>query len=419
MITPLRAAFLAFSLCVAASPAAAQWTRVVDLPASNVFSAWANHDTIVAGTDTSVFVSTNAGVSWQQSRKPAANVNAIVAARMRNGRLFAGTFGQGVFISDDLGQIWQGFNQGLVGGLFDSQLDLSELEVRGDSLYAATLGAGVYVRRLSGVSTWSHFGEEFELNQGSNVNSIVVGGTRLLAPAGNNGVVFFRDPGAADWTTSLLANVALIPGAQSQSAAWTGTGWVVGTTVGVFRSVGGQEPWTFSGPGLGPLDWSAFATRGSRLFAAFDRPNEVVIEHSGDDGATLQVLDHLPNAFVYKMAFSGTELYAARADGLWRRSTADVSVPSRGEVASLQFAVAGRQPVGDVVHFRFALPEPGTAAIEVFDAAGRRASERAEQSWSAGVHEMSWNARDLGPGVYEARLTANGRHEVVRLVHLR
>ena len=70
------------------------------------------------------------------------------------------------------------FNQGLVGGILDSQLDISALEVRGDSLYAGTFGAGVYVRGLSGVSTWSHFGEEFEPNQMSNVNDVVALGER-------------------------------------------------------------------------------------------------------------------------------------------------------------------------------------------------------------------------------------------------
>jgi hypothetical protein len=419
MIATLRRYLIAFSLLALASPAAAQWTRVLDVPASDVFSVWANGDTIAAGVDTSVYVSTDAGASWKHSSKPVAGVTSVQAVRIRNGRLYAGTFGQGVFISDDLGDTWQAFNQGLVGGIFDSQLDLSDFQVRGDSLYAATLGAGVYVRSLAPAGTWSHFGEEFEPNQASTVDALALGGMRLLAAAGGNGSVFFRDPGDVEWTISWLDNVGLHPGMQARSAAWTGSGWVVGTNLGLFHSLFGQEPWTHVNLGIGVLLSSSFATRGQHLFGAFDIVNAVVIEHSGDDGASWQVLESLPNAFVYKLAMCGDDLFAARADGLWLRSTATVSVAGNREASGLHFALAGPQPVRDHARFQFELPEPGSTLIEVFDVAGRRAADRVQGSWSAGAHEVSWDTRDLGPGIYEARLTAEGRQEVVQLVHVR
>jgi hypothetical protein len=345
----------------------------------------------------------------------------IDAVRIRNHRLYAGTFGQGVFISDNLGTTWQAFNQGLVGGILNSQLDVADLQVRGDSLYAATLGAGVYVRNLTGAGTWSHFGEEFEPNQASNVEALAVGGNRLLAAAGGNGTVFFRDPGDADWTQSFLDNIGLHPGFQASAPAWTGTGWVVAVSAGrgVFRSTLGQEPWTFVNLNIGLLNHSAMAVRGHRLFGAFDIVNNAVIEQSGDDGATWQVLDVLPNAFVFRMAMSGTDLYAGRLDGLWRRSTATVSVPGGGASSGLRFALAGPQPVADDVRLSFELPEAGSASIEVFDVTGRRTGEPVQQSMSAGPHEVSVNARSLSPGIYQARLTAGGRQEVVRLVRVR
>ena len=422
MIARLRNAAFAISLLAAASPAAAQWDRVADLPASNVFSLTTKGDTIVAGTDTSVFVSTNAGASWHHSPRPAAGVAAITAVLMRNGRLFAGAFGQGVFISDNLGATWQAFNQGLVGGFLNSQLSVSDLQVRGDDLYAATEGAGVYVRSLAGGGIWSPLGTAFEENQDPNVSSLVVGGPRVLALAGGNGQVYFNDPGDADWTQSSLRNAGLFPGVQAQLGVFTGSGWVVGTNIDVFTSASGQEPWTRSRLGLGPVRASTFAVRDPFLFAAFDIVSDVslaVIEHSEDDGATWHVLDVLFNEFVFKLAFSGTELYAAQADGLWRRATSTVSVPGGEAPSALCFAIAGPQPVGDAIRFRFELPEAGNASIEVFDVAGRRAATPVEGSWSAGAHEVSWNARELGPGVYEALLNAGGRHQVVRLVHVR
>jgi hypothetical protein len=410
---------IAFGLLATAAPAMAQWTRVEEVAASNTFSVRANGDTIAAGADTTVYVSSDAGATWKRSVKPVAGVTSVQAVLIRNGRLYAGTFGQGVFISDDLGDTWQAFNQGLVGGPLNSQLLISDFQVRGDSLYAATLGAGVYVRNLAAAGTWSHFGEEFEPNQASNVDALALGGTRLLAAAGSNGMVFRRDPGEGDWTISWLNNVGLSPGRQARSLAWNGSGWVVGTNTGVFRSVLGQEPWTPSGPGLGTLNSSAFATRGRQLFAAFDIVNFAVIEHSLDDGATWQELESLPAVFVFKLAMSGTDLYAARADGLWRRSTATVSVPGDGAPIGPRFAMVGPQPVRDFARFRVEMPEPGSASIAFFDVAGRRVADRIQQSWSAGTHELAWNVRDLVPGVYSALLTTDNGRAVVRLAHIR
>jgi hypothetical protein len=407
---------VASCLFAATVPASAQWSRVAGLPATAVRSVRANGDTITAGADTATYASTDAGATWLRSAKPVAGVTSIEATRIRSGRLYAGTFGQGVYISDDLGATWQAFNEGLVGGILNSQFDISDLQVRGDSLYAATSGAGVYMRSLAGPSAWLHFGDEFEPNQASNVNDLAVGGARLLASAGSNGAVFRRDPGDAEWTISNLDNVGVHAGLQAYSAAWTGTGWVVGTAFGVFRSVAGQEPWTLSSPNLGPISYTSFATRGQQLFAAFNVPNAAVMEQSSDDGATWHQMERLANVAVFELVAVGDDLYAARADGLWRRST---TTPVGGHPGGLKFALAGPQPFGDEVLLGFEMPGAGTASIEVFDVRGVRTAARIKRSWSSGPQQASLDTRQLGSGVYTARLTVGGASEFVRLVLIR
>jgi hypothetical protein len=416
----LQLGALAFGLLAAAAPASAQWSKVPAIPVTTVYSLFANADTIVAGVDTATYVSTNAGASWQLSARVAASAAAVPGAWFRNGRLYAGTFGQGVFVSDNLGTTWQAYNQGLVGGILNSQLDINDLQQRGDSLYAATAGAGVYVRGFAPADTWHHFGEEFEPNQASVVDDLALGGTRLVAAAGGNGSIFRRDPGEIEWTISWLNNVGLFPGVQVRESAWTGTGWVVGTNIGVFRSALGQEPWTFSDLGLGSLSNEAFATEGHRVFGGFSIPNAAIMEFSDDDGANWQLLESLLHAFVFRLAVVGNTLYAGRGDGLWVRSIGNVSAPPGGGVASgLQFALAGANPVEDTTRLRFDLPEAGPASIEVFDVRGRRVGPAIRESFAAGPHEITWGARDLSPGVYSAQLSAGNRHAVVRIVHVR
>jgi hypothetical protein len=408
-----------FAVGALAAPAAAQWTRIPDVPESDVFSVYANGDTIAAGANTAVYVSTDAGATWRRSANVAAGVTTVGAVWVRNGRLYAGTFGQGVFVSNDLGTTWLGFNQGLVGGILNSQLFIESFVVRGDSLYAATGGAGAWVRNLAVAGTWHHFGEAFEPNAASNMSAIGANDTRLLAAAGGNGMVFFRDPGDADWTRSWLNNAGIVAGLGAQAVAWTGHGWVVGSNVGVFISPTGQEPWTPAGPGLGTLFNVSFAVRGRDVFADFGIGGGTVIAVSHDDGASWEELDHLPFTFVYELATRGSDLYAGQIDGLWRRSLDTVSVPGGSAPVRLRFAIAGSQPIGDDVRFRFELPASGPAAIEVFDIAGRRAGEAVRGSWPAGPNEIAWDARGLSPGVYLARLTAGSGRVVARMIHAR
>jgi hypothetical protein len=317
--------FLAITLALltAALPAAAQWTQVPEVPSTGLASVFANGDTILATGTNVIYISTNGGTGWKTSAALASGVGSVQAARIRNGRLYAGTFGQGVFISDDLGDTWTAFNQDLVGGFEDTQLKIVDLVVSGNKLYAATAGDGAWARNLAG-GTWSRFGDIFEPNQAANMSSITVGGTRLLACASTNGTVYFRDPGDSDWTESLLKNVVLSPGTGPFTAIFTGSQWLVGTNTGLYHSDQGQSPWTFVNIGLGPLVNVVFANKQPLVFASFGTSLFAEIEYSFDNGTSWQELDTLPNTFFFGLAVHGQTLYGARGDGLWRRSIATV-----------------------------------------------------------------------------------------------
>jgi hypothetical protein len=336
MIATLRFAIVATALLAAASPAAAQWTRVTEVPVTSIYSVWIKDNTILATADSVVYISTDGGASWKGSADVADGAIPVLDARARNGRLYAGTYGQGVFTSDDLGDSWQAFNQGLTGGVLNTQRFIVDLLVRGDSLYAATAGDGPWVRNLTSGS-WIHFSNVFEPNQASNMNDIAAGGSRLLASAGFNGTVFSRDTGQADWTLSWLNNTGMAPGLAAITAIWTGSRWVVGTNIGVFHSPTGESPWAFSDVGLGTLFNVALALRGSDVFAAFGTGFDSTIEYSLDGGASWHVVETLPGTFIFELAVKDDTLYAARADGLWRRSIATVAVRTKswGSVKAL------------------------------------------------------------------------------------
>ena len=408
---------LACGILSSAAPARADWAQVPEVPTTQLFSLFASGDTIATGADTAAYVSTNGGFTWKRSARPTPGVGAITAVRVHRGRLYAGTFGQGVFVSDDLGTTWSAFNQGLVGGFADSQLDEVDFQVRGDSIYVATAGAGVYVRGLAAGSSWTPFGTQLEPNQASVVTGLAFGGGRLLTLAGSNGQVFFNDPGDPDWSVSNLDNVGLRPGGSAFTGKWNGTSWVVGSNFGVFRSAAAQEPWARTDVGFGTLTWTAFASLGSRFFGAFSTFTFAVVEESDDGGATWQNEEDFLGSFIHDLAVSGSTLYAARGDGLWRREAGAVAVDGNGP-SRVSFALSGPQPFGDRARVRFVLASAGDATIAIFDVHGRRVGG-VSGSWPAGSSEVALDATALPSGVYHALLTAGGERRSVRLVHVR
>ena len=415
IVIVLAAALHAISL---ASPAAAQWTRIEAVPAVNLYEVWTHGDTIAAGSDSTAFVSFDAGASWIATAKVAAGVTQVQAVRVHDGRLYAGTRGQGVFVSTNMGASWQSFNQGLVGGVNNSQLVVMDLLLRADTLYAATDGAGPFIRNLAIAGQWARYGTEIVAAQAGNMETIAASPTRLLAGGGGNGDVFYRDPGQADWTESLLFNDHLAAGLAPLAAVWTGSVWIVGTNAGVFRGNPGQLPWTFTDFGLHPTFFASFALHNGVVFTSFANGEGTGIEFSLDDGVTWQVLDALPLTFTYNITTVGDLMYAGRVDGLWRRSIDTVGVPPPAP-AGLRFALAGSNPIRDEARFRFELPEAARVRIDLFDVAGRRLPGGIDEALPAGAHEVRWAAGDLAPGMYLARLSAAGRSEALRLVRMR
>ena len=87
----------------------------------------------------------------------------------------------------------------------------------------------------------------------------------------------------------------------------------------------------------------------------------------------------------------------------------------------MSFAVTSANPVADRARFRFALPLAAHVGLAVFDISGRKVASLASGDYSAGYHTVTWDAasRDRPTGVYFARMTANGRQLMRRVIVVR
>ncbi len=398
---------------------AAQWTRVMAVPPADVYSIHVRGDSLFAGVDTAVYVSVNGGGSWQRSARVGPTVGSVDALFYRNGRLWAGTFGQGVFVTDNLGSSWTARSQGLAGGAFNSHLYINDFGARGDSLHAATDGAGVFRIDLRAPgAVWARFGNAFETNTAGDVLDLVSVGSRLVAGAGGNGLVFRNDLPATDWIVE-LPNGGLLPGMIPSGLAWTGSQVVVCGSGHCFRSPTGAAPWTPVPPNVGATLECRLVARGSQVHAVFNKLGGGLQAVTFDHGAHWNILENLP-AYVYELAVHDTTLYAARSDGLWRQSVATVGVPPDGGPAGARATLhlVGGHPVRAEARFRLTLPKAGHVLLTVLDATGREAARLFDGSMEAGERIVTWDARSIAPGVYFARLASGRQSEGLRFVRL-
>ena len=411
----LAGALLAATL-LGASPTRAQWTREAALPAADVYALSLRGDTLLAGVDQAVWKGAGGGTAWTRSADLPGPPISIDTVHLERGRLWAGTYGRGVFTSANLGQDWQPFNPGLTGGIAGSHLYVTDFAVRGDSLFAATDGAGVYALPLHTLTAWSPVGTNLVANAAGGVADLECAGDRLVACSGGNGFVHHNDRGDADWTVSYLNNTGISPGLQPSAAAWTGSAWLVAAQAGAFRSAAAVSPWSAVGPALGSRFDGRLATRNGRTFGAWNSSSATTYVFSHDDGTHWQVLETIPG-YTYEMVLLGTRLDAGRSDGLWWREVAAVDVPV-GVADGVRLERAGAHPAGALVRLRFVLPVAAAARVAVFDARGREVARPAAGTFEAGVHEVSWRPVGATPGVYFARLEAAGSVRTVRLVVL-
>src|SRR5205085_970775 len=62
--------------------------------------------------------------------------------------------------------------------------------------------------------------------------------------------------------------------------------------------------------------------------------------------------------------------------------------------------LARPNPLGAATAIRFTLAAPGAVRLAIFDTGGRRIATLAGGTWTAGQHEVRWNASRAAAGVY-------------------
>jgi photosystem II stability/assembly factor-like uncharacterized protein len=377
-----------------------QWQRVEALPAVPMTALYALGDTLFAAGPNKIYRSDDAGITWDSSAVINPALDYITAMRRDQGRLYVSTIDQGVYSSGNGGQNWQADNNGL-NGL--GATHLSSLAIRGDSLYAGSYGAGVYVKKISTNSNWSAY------NSGMpwfNVESVTNIGGQLFAGAGGNGTYAHQTSPANPWTEKTFAVFNGLP--NSLLAIIRHGDVLLGAgTLGFYRSTDEGDTWSPYNPGTGILGSARLVVHGNRVIANLAKPAAFsFLQYSDDQGLSWQHFEPaITGSFGYDLAVCDGQLFSARDNGLWRIAlTTGMEEPLeiRPELGQ-NFP----NPFSGSTTIPFVLHRQGPVELTVLDVSGRPVRVLLLGEKNAGAHEIGFESGGLPPGIYVCRLTTD------------
>jgi len=172
-----------------------QWTRVNQLPSTDIASLYHKESTLYAGGRNIIYVSKDKGISWD-STSTIPELFLVTSLIIHKNELYATAPHRGVFKSADGGMTWQN----ICTGIFPDVSDFCEF--RGD-LYAATLGNSVY--RLNPVdrNSWLFFGDGLS-SLSANINAIAGNNNALIAGTNSNGLYDYLPANETTWEERFL-----------------------------------------------------------------------------------------------------------------------------------------------------------------------------------------------------------------------
>lgn len=275
--------------------------------------------TVAAGAGETLFVGTygdglfrsdDGGKQWVPANFGLKDKFIVNLTRSKDGLLFAGTIRAGLFKSRDEGRHWTPANQGLENTDVHAMVSLP-----GGRLFAGT-GQGIYLSRDDGAQ-WERFSTGLE---GVKVESLVATREETLFAATKGKGIFKRNPGADRW-------IQVIEGFEFEGieerivralVLGRGEALFAGTLgAGVFRSLDGGVRWGRANAGLPSLSIRSLSVDGAGTLYAGTGEG---VFYSQNNGATWSPLDEgMTDVRIH--SFVTTEkgdLYAGTGGGLFR-----------------------------------------------------------------------------------------------------
>ena len=172
-----------------------QWTRVQQLPSTDIASLYHKDGILYAGGKNIIYFSKDKGLTWD-STSNIPNLFLVTSIIVYKNELYAAAPHKAVFKSPDRGITWQEISV----GLFPDVSDFCEF---GGDLYAATLGNSIYILDRFNHSRWLPFSNG--LSNLSVVTTAIAGNNNsLIAGTNANGLYDYLPKNSLSWEERFL-----------------------------------------------------------------------------------------------------------------------------------------------------------------------------------------------------------------------
>jgi hypothetical protein len=289
---------------------AAQWVQTPTPPAG-VQALTATAGNVFAGSiGNGVYLTTNNGTSWTAVNTGLTNLT-VYSLVVNGGNVFAGTNGGGVFLTTNNGTSWSAVNTGL------TNLTVYSLVANGGNVFAGTAG-GVFLTTNNGTS-WS------AVNTGLTnltVYSLVANGGNVFTGT-NGGGVYLTTNNGTSWArvSNGLTNGTVLSLGVNGGNIFAGT-----SGGGVFLTTNNGTSWTAVNTGLTNLNVTSLTSSGGYVFAGTSGGGVFLTTNNGTNWIEFNtgLTGGLPPVFA--LTASGSNLFAglAASPGVWRRPLSDV-----------------------------------------------------------------------------------------------
>ncbi|MBI1760635.1 MAG: hypothetical protein HYR56_04280 [Acidobacteria bacterium] len=297
------------------------WQRALGSPATQVYGLLVNGDAVLYGTDAfgegpgGVLRSTDDGATWQLVNNGLPEKVAVLSLAAQRDQLFAATVTGRVFRSADNGDTWTEASTGL------PETPQPVLLVGGPAALLALTNDGLY-RTTDGGASWANSNDRLPAAVKLTPGHIPQAqGDRFLLPTTNAGVIV-SDDGGATWRFSNQgmpenANLGDLTVAEADVYCATSDG-------ALYRSTDGGATWTMCNPtfGLGKNVRGLERSGDALLLATFDG-----VFRSMDDGASWERANSGLRAASMDggMLAVGNRLYVSTQGGIWASDTKGAS----------------------------------------------------------------------------------------------
>ncbi|MCF8242719.1 MAG: choice-of-anchor A family protein [Melioribacteraceae bacterium] len=336
-----------------------------------------DESTIYAATEIGVRKSTDNGSTWISANLEESDVRALL---IKDGNLYAGTWGGGIFISSDNGDNWSEFNDGL------STLAVHALAMNSaGTIFAGTYGEGIF-RVTEGNSTWE------KLNVGY----------RFI------------------WSIEVAQNDYIFAGTYGS---------------GLFRSMDDGDTWTKQFNGMTAQHiYSITIDANDNVFAGSWLNGVYASDTYGDEFENLGLNGFGVN-IVFNIEDGGDKLakttakynnvYVGTTNGsiYWHSPIVDVK-ESKTQPDKFILSQNYPNPFNPTTTINFTLPSKEVVKLQIYDMLGREVKTLLNNEFESGEHKVTWNGTDdlgnkLASGVYLYRLTAGDFIKSHKMIYLK